>query len=111
MNKIGLASILFVIVFAAVGTTVLNNAQAADKTGEQLFIEHCALCHPDGGNIINPKKSLQKKDREMNNIRTPEDIVKTMRKPGPGMTTFDVKILNDKEAGRIADFILKKFNK
>ena len=111
MKEISVASILVVIAIAAVGTTILNNAQAAEKTGEQLFKEHCVLCHPDGGNIVNPKKALLKKDRERNNIKTPEDIVKTMRKPGPGMTTFDIKLLSDKDAQTIAEYIVRKFNK
>ena len=36
------------------------------KTGEELFREHCALCHPDGNNIIYPSKSLRKADLETN---------------------------------------------
>ena len=79
-------------------------------SGEELFKTHCAVCHPDGGNIVNPKKSLHKKDREANNIRKPEDIVKTMRHPGPGMTTFDKAIIPDKDAKQIAEYILKTFN-
>ena len=47
-----------------------SSAQAGGKSGETLFKEHCALCHPDGGNIVNPKKTLHKKDREENNINS-----------------------------------------
>jgi cytochrome c6 len=76
-----------------------------------LFKEHCALCHPDGGNIVNPKKTLHKKDREANNIKSKDDIVNLMRKPGPGMTTFDVKSIPDKDAKEIAEYIIKTFGK
>jgi len=86
-------------------------AQAGGKSGESLFKEHCALCHPDGGNIVNPKKTLHKKDREANSIKSKDDIVNIMRKPGPGMTTFDVKSIPDKDAKEIAEYIIKTFGK
>jgi cytochrome c6 len=88
-----------------------NSTQAGGKSGESLFKEHCALCHPDGGNIVNPKKTLHKKDREANKIKTKDDIVHLMRKPGPGMTTFDVKSIPDNDAKEIAEYILKTFGK
>jgi len=105
------ASILFVIAFAAAGSIGLNNVESAEKTGEQLFKDHCAVCHPEGGNIVNPKKTLVKKDLAASKIKTADDIIKTMRKPGPGMTAFDMKTISDKEARKIADFIFKKYNK
>lgn len=69
------------------------------------------MCHPDGGNIISPKKTLLKKDLAASNIKTADDIVKTMRKPGAGMTAFDMKTISGKEARKVADFIFKKYNK
>jgi cytochrome c6 len=89
-------------------------AFADTKKGEKIdgakeFKEHCAVCHPDGGNIVNPKKTLSKKDREANGVKTAKDIIKNMRKPGPGMTAFDTKTISDKEAKAIADYILKTF--
>ncbi len=79
------------------------------KSGEAMFKEHCAVCHPDGGNIVTPGKTLHKKDFNANNIKKPEDIVKTMRKPGPGMTAFDQKTITDKDAKAIAEYVLKTF--
>jgi len=111
MKQYVLAIILFVIAFAAAGSICLNSVEAAEKTGEQLFTEHCAVCHAEGGNIVNPKKTLLKKDLFANNIKTADDVIKTIRKPGPGMTAFDVKTISDKEARKIADYIFKKFNK
>jgi cytochrome c6 len=67
------------------------------------------MCHPEGGNIINAKKTLHGKDLKANNISKPEDIVKVMRNPGPGMTKFDKKTISDKEAMEIAKYILKAF--
>ncbi len=102
--------VLLVIVLTVCFAGAMAYAEKATKNpGEAEFKEHCALCHPDGGNIVNPKKTLLKKDREANNIRTEADIIRTMRKPGPGMTTFDEKTLSDHEAKEIAKYILKAF--
>jgi cytochrome c6 len=111
MKKCGHVLNLLFIAIGVVGLTSMTTLEAAEKTGEQLFKEHCSMCHPEGGNIINPKKTLLKKDLEANNIKTADDAVKIMRKPGPGMTTFDAKSLSDKDARMIADYLFKKLNK
>jgi cytochrome c6 len=82
---------------------------ASMSLGETKFKEQCAVCHPNGANIINPKKTLHKQDREANNIKVAADIVKTMRNPGPGMTKFDKETIPDTEAQAIAQYILKTF--
>jgi cytochrome c6 len=84
---------------------------AADRTGEALFKENCAACHPDGGNIINPRKTLKNKDMVANKVTTEDAIIKLMRSPGPGMLKFDQKTLPDKDARSIAKFILSTFAK
>jgi cytochrome c6 len=88
---------------------LLGSSSAADQPGEALFKQHCAACHPGGGNIINPQKTLHKKVREANNVKSADDIVKLMRKPGPGMTTFDSKTIPDKDAKEIANYVLNAF--
>ena len=93
--------------FATAGFADTKKGEKID--GAKEFKEHCAVCHPDGGNIVNPKKTLSKKDREANGIKTVKDIIKNMRNPGPGMTKFDEKTISDKEAKAIADYILKTF--
>lgn len=87
-----------------------KKAEAGKATrGEELFKQHCAMCHPDGGNIINAKKTLRAKDLKANKITKAEDIVKVMRNPGPGMNKFDEKMIPDKDAKEIAQYILKAF--
>jgi hypothetical protein len=76
------------------------------RSGEVLFKEHCAVCHPNGGNIINPRKTLRQQNITENNIRTEDDIVKIIRNPGPGMARFDEKMVSDKDAREIARYIL-----
>jgi cytochrome c6 len=77
--------------------------------GETGVKQHCALCHVDGENIVNPLKTLRKKDRDANGVKNAEDIIKLMRNPGPGMTLFDANTVSDKEAREIANYILTTF--
>lgn len=89
-----------------------------EQTGEALFKANCASCHPEGGNILNAKKTLSKKDREANNIITAADIINKMRNPGPvpthpqewaGMKMFDNYKISDDKAQKIAEYILTTF--
>ncbi len=87
----------------------LYAAEKKVSPGAKLFEQHCAACHPAGGNIINAAFTLHKKDRDAHGVKTAKDIVGKMRKPGPGMTAFDAKTLPDKDAKAIADYIIKTF--
>lgn len=81
----------------------------AGSDGKELFQKHCGVCHVDGGNIINPRKTLHQDSLQANGIKSAEEIVAKMRNPGPGMTTFDEKALPEAEAKAIADYILATF--
>lgn len=104
MNKIALVTLssASILLAAAAG-------HASQNLGATEFKEHCASCHTEGGNIIKPDKTLSRKDREKNGVKTANDIVKLIRKPGEGMTAFDKKTISDKEAKAIADYIIKSF--
>jgi len=79
-------------------------------TGEQLFKQHCAACHPNGGNTITPAKTLSAKGMtERSKIKTADDIVKVMRNPGPGMNKFDEAMISNDDAKKIGDYILASF--
>ena len=95
--------------FVVLVSVTIGAANGEGDNGEALFRQHCAACHPAGGNIVNPKKTLQKKDREANGVKTASDIISKMRNPGPGMTQFDEKAIPDKYAKEIAGYILKTF--
>jgi cytochrome c6 len=79
------------------------------KTGEALFKQYCAVCHPNGGNSMKPELSLHGNAMAAHNITKPEDIVKLMRHPGPGMTKFDEATIPDKDAIAIAQYIQDAF--
>lgn len=94
-----------------IGSMILFGGKAvgAEQAGEALFKQNCSVCHVDGGNIVNPQKPLHKKEREANGVKTAADIIKRMRNPGPGMTKFDEKTISNKDAHKIAEYILKTF--
>ena len=100
-------AMLAVSSFATLGLADTKKGEKID--GAKEFKEHCAVCHPNGGNIINPKKPLDKKSLAANNVKSAKDIIAKMRNPGPGMTKFDKKTISDKEAKAIADYIMKTF--
>ena len=86
-----------------------DEAFAKTLPGEEAFVKHCSVCHAKGGNIINPAKTLNKKDLEKKGILKAADIVGMMRNPGPGMTKFDEATIPDKIAREIAEYILNTF--
>lgn len=89
--------------------TKMEEPKSSTSSGEALFKQHCAVCHPDGGNIIKPGYTLNNKSMAGHNITKPEDIVKIMRNPESGMTKFDEKTINDKDATDIARYIMDTF--
>jgi cytochrome c6 len=86
-----------------------GGAATTAASGEELYKKHCAACHPDGGNPMNPKKTLHSGDMARNNVKTADDVVKLMRNPGTGMTKFDDTTLPDADAKAIADYTLATF--
>jgi cytochrome c6 len=85
------------------------NTCFSEESGEALFKKYCAVCHVDGGNIVNPLKTFHKKDLDANKVKTEEDVLKIMRNPGPGMTRFSEKTVPDPMARKIATYILSAF--
>jgi len=106
LGKIGVLVVTVGLAFSAAG---LHAAEKKEPKGAILFRQHCAACHPDGGNIINKAKTLHKKDREAHGVMTAKDIVGKMRNPGPGMVRFDTKTVSEKDAMEIAKYVLKTF--
>jgi cytochrome c6 len=104
---IATASLLSLGIFATAGMCDVAKGGKIDAKAE--FNKHCASCHPNGGNIVNPKKTLSKKVLAANGITSAKGIVGKMRNPGPGMTRFDANTVPDKEATAIANYILTTF--
>ncbi len=102
-----MVALVVVCLFATAGYADTKKGEKID--GKKEFQEHCAECHANGGNMMNPAKTLSRKDRDANGVKTAKDIIGKMRNPGPGMTKFDKKTISDKEAKAIAEYIMKTF--
>ncbi len=98
MKKI--SAVVALIAVAAFSAT----AFAAVPNGEAIFKEKCAACHPDGGNIINPKETLK-------GLKNTKIILAKIRAGGNGMTKFDAKTVSDADAKAVAEYIIKTFKK
>jgi cytochrome c6 len=113
LNKGGQAMkkelVLFLILSGTCFLTISGCVGQTGGSGEAQFQQHCAACHPKGGNTINPLRTLHSKDFAANNIKSPGDIVHRMRSPGTGMPMFSRNVIPDKEAYRIANYILSTF--
>lgn len=77
--------------------------------GDKLFKQYCAACHPDGGNVSDPDRSLRGSALRSHHITRPRDIVHIMRTPISRMISFDAATLSDKDATAIADYVLYTF--
>lgn len=102
-------TLLFTATLCLFGTAVLAKDAGEGKTGKELFEQHCAVCHPNGDNIVNPTLTLSKKALAARNVKTAADVIGKIRNPGPGMTAFDKGAIPDSDAKKIADYILKTF--
>jgi cytochrome c6 len=86
-----------------------SNSSEPLRSGEALFKQYCAVCHPDGGNASDPERPLYGSVLQSKRITSPDDIVKIMRNPLSRMIRFDPSTLSDKDARAIAEYILETF--
>ncbi|HMK55506.1 MAG TPA: c-type cytochrome [Dissulfurispiraceae bacterium] len=103
------AAAVAMCILIAGGSMAEEKKNAKKISGEAEFKKHCAVCHLDGGNVINPAKTLHAKDLKANGVKKASDVVAKMRNPGPGMTKFDKETVPDKEAKAIAAYVMKTF--
>jgi cytochrome c6 len=97
------------IALAAMTSPAVAGGPTKALPGGQLFEIHCSGCHSNGGNMVNPAKTLQKMAREANGVKTAQDIVRKIRNPGKGMTRFTKEDLSDRDAKAIAEYVLVTF--
>jgi cytochrome c6 len=107
-KSVGTTVILLSVCLSA-ASGLCDTKKGEKISGKNEFNEHCAVCHPNGGNTINAMKTLHRKELSANGVKSAKDIIAKMRNPGPGMTKFDEKTISAKEAQAIAEYILKTF--
>ena len=81
-----------------------------ENIGEHLFIENCAGCHINGGNIIRRNKTLKEKDLKRNGVDTKEKIAKIARE-GIGIMDGYEEVLGEKGDQLVANWILQQSQK
>ncbi len=79
------------------------------RNGEVLFKQFCSPCHPDGGNVTDPQRTLRGSALKANHISNPADIVRVMRHPISRMIRFDETTISDQDARAIAEYVLATF--
>lgn len=95
---------ILVTAFVAGVLLMAASSFAADNRSEALFKEKCAVCHPDGGNLMNPKRALK-------GIKRVDTIIRKIRNGGGGMPAFDAKTISDADTGQLANYIINTFKK
>lgn len=83
--------------------------QSPSASGEELFKRYCASCHPNGGNVSDPARTLFPSALKRNHITSVEDVVRIMRHPISRMIRFDESTLSDRDARAIAEYVLTAF--
>jgi cytochrome c6 len=119
----GVYKMILVVLILTVSVCLFATAPFAKdrpkgKSGAELFSHFCVECHPDGGNLLDPKKTLRKADREVNNIMTAEDIINKIWNVGPfamhpesrlTMKRFNPATIPYEDALAIANYIKETF--
>ena len=78
--------------------------------GENLFKNHCAGCHINGGNIIRRSKNLKLSSLKRNGIDNPEAIAKIARQ-GIGIMSGYEDQLGDNGDQLVANWVLEQAQK
>jgi cytochrome c6 len=79
------------------------------RSGEALFKQYCSSCHPNGGNVSDPERTLFASALKRNHITSADDIIRIVRRPISRMIRFDESTLSDKDARIIAEYVLTSF--
>lgn len=104
---------LFFIFFLILDMSAIVHAEEMSKTksGEMLFVENCSRCHPNGGNIINPSKTLKQGTLAANNLQKEDALLTYLLNPGPGMPRLIHRDtgLSEPDARKLIHYIMETF--
>jgi cytochrome c6 len=77
---------------------------ATGSSGNVVFNQHCAACHANGGNVVNPNKPL----KGAQTLNTFEAFLPWIRHPDQPMPSFPPSTISDQQAKALYDYILKE---
>ena len=82
----------------------LSGVASSGVSGAQLFQNHCAGCHVNGGNILRRSKTLKLAALEANGITSPGAIA-TIAAQGRGQMSGYAAVLGDGGAEAVAAYV------
>jgi cytochrome c6 len=103
LMRVWMARLLLVPMLVAV-LLVGPDWALADATGAELFANHCAGCHIQGGNIIRRNKTLRLAALQRNGIDGPEAIA-AIATAGLGQMSGYGDVLGGQGAQAVADYV------
>jgi len=79
------------------------------QAGEKIYIKNCSACHPFGGNIVNPKLSVNGAP-ELINSKIFLEYLRDPKQPKPGIAIMPIvpaTKISDEQAKQLFDYITK----
>jgi uncharacterized membrane protein len=71
------------------------------EAGKKIFSDHCLVCHPGGGNIINPSRPITNSPK-LNHLDT---FIAWIRKPASPMPRFTESEISARQAEGLYDYL------
>ncbi len=84
---------------------VIIGLNISNVSANEVFSKYCSSCHSKGGNIMNPKKTLSKKDLAANGVDNIGSISALITSGKPPMPAFGTSLSNDEIAG-VAKYVM-----
>ncbi len=85
-------------------------AIAGSAGANDVFKKNCAACHKEGGNIMNPEKTLTKDALEKNGVNSVAAVKKIISEGKAPMPAFAGK-LDDKQIDEVAAYVIEQAGK
>jgi cytochrome c6 len=83
---------------------LLAQEPAKGRSGEAIYKESCASCHPKGGNVIKPKDILKGSKR----MKDAKVFLAWLRKPVQPMPPYPASKISDGEAEALYAYIVEQ---
>ena len=99
-------NVFFLLFFLFSFSEKITARDLIEKSGEQLFISNCNVCHKNGNNIIIPEKNLKLEILQANGMANIEGIIYQVTNGKNGMPAFGGR-LKEKDIEKVAEYILK----
>ncbi|NJM94953.1 MAG: c-type cytochrome [Acaryochloridaceae cyanobacterium CSU_5_19] len=87
----------------AIVTFALGRPVLADGAG--VFNANCAACHANGGNVVNPAKTIKQKDLDANGKNTLAAVVAQVTNGNGAMPAFGAS-LSSADIESVAQYVL-----